>query len=353
MELTVARLAEYVGAELFGEGEGLVNGVGPLGSAGKDKVSFVSELKYLRTIDNSAAAALIVPKRLEGLGKPQLVVKDVQSALIRALEIFAPELGKPAEGIDPTAKIGQSVSIGKTASVGPNVIIDDDVHIGEGTVIRGGAVIGQGSKIGRSSRIDANVVIYHQCTVGNNVIIQANSTIGGTGFGYTFIEGTHKLVPHNGGVVIEDFVEIGANTCIDRAKFGNTVIGAGTKIDNLVQIAHNVTIGKCCLIAGMVGIAGSCRLGDRVILAGQAGVVDHVEIGDGAVVGAKSAVTNNVKAGQQVFGLPATDKTESLKVIGLTRRLPKLREQMVELARRIERLELEMSALEGRHRGGT
>jgi len=352
MELTVARLAEHIGAELFGEGGGVLKGVGPLESAGEDEVSFVSDLKYLRKSYNSAAGAFIVPKRLENLSKPQLVVKNVQPALIRALEVFAPKLDKPSEGIDPTARIARNVRIGRTASIGPNVIIDRDAQVGENTVVGGGTAIGQGSIIGKNCRIDPNVVIYHQCTVGNNVIIQANSTIGGTGFGYVFVDGAHELIPHNGGVVIEDFVEIGANTCIDRAKFGNTVIGAGTKIDNLVQIAHNVVIGRCCLIAGMVGIAGSCKLGDGVILAGQVGVVDHVEIGDGVVVGARSVVTTNIKSGQQVLGTPAIEKTESLRLIGLTRRLPKLRELTAELARRIESLELELSALKGRRHEG-
>jgi UDP-3-O-[3-hydroxymyristoyl] glucosamine N-acyltransferase len=177
------------------------------------------------------------------------------------------------------------------------------------------------------------------CRLGNNVVIQANSTIGSTGFGYSFIGGAHRLIPHNGGVVIEDFVEIGANCCVDRAKFGNTIIGAGTKIDNLVQIAHNVVIGKCCLIAGQVGISGSCKIGDGVVLAGQVGLVDNIEIGDGVMVGARSAIINNVAAGKKMFGYPATEKTEALRVVGLTRHLPKMAELLKQLRKRIERLE--------------
>jgi UDP-3-O-[3-hydroxymyristoyl] glucosamine N-acyltransferase len=187
--------------------------------------------------------------------------------------------------------------------------------------------------------LDSNIVIYHNCRLGNNVIIQANTTIGSIGFGYSFIDGKHKLIPHNGAVVIEDFVEIGANCCVDRAKFGNTIIGAGTKIDNLVQIAHNVVIGKCCIIAGQAGISGSCKLGDGVVMGGQSGVADNIEIGDGTMVGGKSGVISNVAAGQQLLGMPAIDRKESLRVTAFARRLPKLVEQIKQLINRVERLE--------------
>ena len=183
------------------------------------------------------------------------------------------------------------------------------------------------------------MVVYHNCVVGNNVVIQANSVIGSTGFGYYFIDGAHRLIPHNGGVVIEDFVEIGANCCVDRAKFGNTIIGAGTKIDNLVQVAHNVIIGKCCLIAGLVGIAGSCKVGDGVVVAGQAGLGDNIEIGESTIVGPKAGVVQSVAGGQQVIGMPAIDKMEAFRIFNLTRRLPKMVELLRDLGERIRRLE--------------
>jgi UDP-3-O-[3-hydroxymyristoyl] glucosamine N-acyltransferase len=193
--------------------------------------------------------------------------------------------------------------------------------------------------VGKNCRLDSNVVVYHNCHIGDNVIIQANSTIGSTGFGYAFIDGVHKLIPHNGRVVIEDFVEIGANCCIDRAKFGDTVVGAGTKIDNLVQIAHNVVIGKCCVIAGQAGIAGSCKLGDGVVLGGQTGLADNIEIGNGTMVGGQSGVARNVPAGQQVAGRPAIDVREALRISSLRMRLPKLAAHLKELTKRVERLE--------------
>lgn len=345
MRLTVAQLAKRLGAELVdppGTGDGLgrqISAVGAVETACQSDVTFITSDRHLAALEKSQAGAVIVDRRLDGVAKPQLIVKNVDAALIKALNIFAPKLKPPAEGIDPTAKIGQNVRIAKGVAIGAGVVIDDGVEIGPNSVISSGCKIGENSRIGKNCRLDSNVVVYYNCRLGNNVIIQANSTIGSVGFGYSFVDGAHRLIPHNGGVIIEDFVEIGANSCVDRAKFGNTIIGAGTKIDNLVQIAHNVVIGKCCLIAGQVGISGSCKLGDGVVLGGQVGVVDNIEIGDGTMVAGKSGVMNNVAAGQQLAGTPAIDKRETLRIIGLTKRLPKLVEQVKQLIKRIERLE--------------
>jgi len=287
----------------------------------------------------SRAGAVIVGERIEGLAMPQLIVRNVDAALIEALGIFAPRLKRQEEGIDPSAKVGQDVKIAQGVSIEAGAVISDKAEIGQGSVIGSGCKIGENSSIGANCRLDGNVVVYHNCRIGNNVIIQANSTIGSTGFGYCCIEGEHKLIPHNGGVVIEDFVEIGANCCVDRAKFGNTVIGAGTKIDNLVQIAHNVIIGRCCLIAGQVGIAGSCKIGDGVVLGGQAGVTDNIKIGDGAMIGGQSGVFQDVPPKGRLFGTPATGIAEASKIISLTKRLPKLAETVKQLRKRIEKLE--------------
>jgi len=339
MKLTVAQLAERIGAELVGDGSGQISAVGAAEAAGESDVTFITNDRHIPHLKKSRAGAVIAARRIEGLARPQLIVKNVNAALIETLNVFAPKLRAAAEGIDPTAKIGQNVKIAKGVSVGAGVVIEDGAEIGENSIIASWCKIGENSRLGKNCRLDSNVVVYHNCTVGNNVIIQANSTIGSTGFGYSFIDGSHKLIPHNGGVVIEDFVEIGANCCVDRAKFGNTIIGAGTKIDNLVQIAHNVVIGKCCLIAGQVGISGSCKLGDGVVLAGQVGVVDNIEIGDGVMVGAQSGITRDVAAGQQIFGSPAIERTEALRIVGLTRHLPRLAESLKQLRKRIERLE--------------
>jgi len=342
MGLTIAQLAKRLGAELVSSPEGIerqISAVGAVEAACQSDVTFITDDRHLAALKNSRAGAVIVAKRLKDLSKPQLIVKNVDAALIEALKVFAPKLKAPDEGIDPTARIGKQVKIAKGVAVGAGVIIDDGAEIGLNSVIGSGCKIGQNSKIGKNCRLDSNVVIYHNCRIGDNVIIQANSTIGSIGFGYSFIDGAHRLIPHNGGVMIEDFVEIGANCCVDRAKFGNTIIGAGTKIDNLVQIAHNVVIGKCCLIAGQVGISGSCKLGDGVVLGGQVGLADNIEIGDGTMVAGKSGVMNSVAAGLQLAGMPAIDKRETLRIIGLTMRLPKLAEQVKQLAKRLEKLE--------------
>jgi len=342
MRLTVAQLAKRLEAELAGQVEGAgrqISAVGPVETADESEVTFVSDEKHKAALEGSRAGAVIVSERIDDLDKPQLIVKNVNAALIKALNIFAPQLKAVTAGIDPTAKLARDVKIAEGVFVGAGVVIDDGVEIGENSIIHNGCKIGENSKIGKNCRIDSNVVIYHNCRLGNNVVIQANSTVGSTGFGYSFIEGAHRLIPHNGGVVIEDFVEIGANCCIDRAKFGNTIIGAGTKIDNLVQIAHNVVIGKCCLIAAQAGISGNCKLGDGVVLGGQVGLADNIEIGDGAMIGAQSGVHDSIAGGQQFAGSPALEKRESFRIYGLLRRLPKMAKQLKQLSKRIESLE--------------
>ena len=342
MKITIAQLAKRLEAELAGKVDGIsrqISAVGPVETADESEVTFVSDDKHKAALEGSHAGAVIVSARLDGLDKPQLVVKNVNAALITALNIFAPKLKAVTAGIDPTAKLAHDVKIAEGVFVGAGVVIDDGVEIGQNSVIGSGCKIGENSKLGKNCRLDSNIVIYHNCRLGNNVVIHANSTIGSTGFGYSFIEGAHRLIPHNGGVVIEDFVEIGANCCIDRAKFGNTIIGAGTKIDNLVQIAHNVEIGKCCLIAAQAGISGSCKLGDGVVLGGQVGLADNITLGNGVMIGAQSGVGHSIEAGQTFFGSPALEKKEAFRIIGLRRRLPKMAEQLKQLIKRVEKLE--------------
>ena len=339
MRLTVAQLAERLGAELVGDGTVPISSVGSVEAADDSAITFIADDKHKACLEKSLAGAVIVGSRIEGLTRPQLVVDNVDKALVDALSVFAPPLKGASEGIDPAAQVADDAQIAEGVSIGPGVVIDSGVQIGANTVIASGCRIGENSKLGKNSRLDSNVVVYHNCRIGDNVIIQANSTIGSMGFGYSFIDGRHQLVPHNGGVVIEDFVEIGANCCVDRAKFGNTIIGAGTKIDNLVQIAHSVVIGKCCLIAGLVGIAGSCRLGDGVVLAGQVGLADNIEIGDGVIVGAQAGVANSVPGGKQIIGSPAIDHKKQLKIFSLVFRLPRLAEQVKQLDARVEKLE--------------
>ncbi len=342
MALTVAELAKGIGAEIVGGSDRLdreITSVQPLATAGGSDVAFVTDSRHEAAAKKSGALAVIVAKAIEGLPAAQLVVQNVNTALIATLERFAPTLKLPAEGVDASARIGQDVRMGEQVSIGPHAVIGDRVEIGAGTVIGAGCTIGEESKIGSHCRLDSYVVVYHRCTIGNSVILQSHSTIGSMGFGYAFIDGSHRLVPHNGGVVIEDFVEIGANTCVDRAKFGNTIIGAGTKIDNLVQIGHNVVIGKCCLLAAQVGVAGSCRLGDGVVLAGQVGLADNIEIGAGTMVGAQAGVMSSVPAGERIAWSPAVNVKEATRIIAHLFRLPKLSQQIKRLTAKVEKLE--------------
>ena len=342
MEITIEQLAKRINAELAGNDKffsSRISSVAPIKSANKNNVTFVADDKHKASIRDSQAGAVIVSKSIENLEMPQLIVDNVNKALIEAMKILAPKLKTPVPGIHPSAIIAENVKIDKGVSIGQRVVIDEAVVISSDTIIRSGCKIGENTKIGKNCRIDSNVVIYHNCILGNNVVVQANSTIGSDGFGYVLVDGAPRHIPHNGGVIIEDFVEIGANCCIDRAKFDNTIIGAGTKIDNLVQIAHNVVIGKCCLIAGQVGIAGSSKLGDGVVLAGQVGIIDNLDIGSGVVVGAKSGVVKSAPAGQKLAWTPAYEWNEAMRIMVHVRHLSKMAEQLKKLTKRIERLE--------------
>lgn len=342
MNVTIEELARRLGAQMLGapaDGRVELTGIRPVDAADVGDVTFVTDAKYAAAAGSSKAAAVIVAKPIDGLPKPQLVVKDVNAALIETLNVFAPPAPPVVEGVDPSARVGANVRLAAGVSVGPYAVIENDVQIGARTIVGSGCRIGRGTQIGADCRLDSHVVVYHGCTLGHHVIIQANSTIGAVGFGYAFIDGAHRLIPHHGGVVIEDFVEIGANTCVDRAKFGNTIVGAGTKIDNLVQIAHNVVIGKCCLIAAQVGVAGSCRLGDGVVLAGQVGLADNIEIGAGTMVGAQAGVMNNVPPGERLAWSPAINVKEAGRVVASVLRLPKLVQEIRRLTAKVDRLE--------------
>jgi len=342
MALTIAEIAKRLGAELVGSGKDPgheIAAVQTVSGATDCDVTFITDARHEAALADSAAAAVIVAKSVDGLDMLQLVVADVNAALIRLLTDLAPAVKAPPEGVDPTAKLGANVQLGPGVSIGPHVVVADDVQIGPATVVGPGCTIGEGTTIGAHCRLDSHVVIYHHCSIGDHVVIQGNCTIGAVGFGYTYLDGAHRLFPHNGAVVIEDFVEIGANTCVDRGKFGNTIVGAGTKIDNLVQIGHNVVIGKHCLIASQVGVAGSCRLGDGVVLAGQVGLKDNIEIGAGVTVTAQAGVMGDVAPGETLAWSPAIPQKDALRVVGNVLRLPKIAQQLKRLKAKVDKLE--------------
>lgn len=336
--MPLGELAERIGARLIGDASVTISGVHTLRDAGPSEVSFLASPKLAKALGNTKAGAVIVAGPLESCPAAQLVVDNVNRGLIAALKLFAPSLSRYT-GIHPTATIDPEAVIDPAAAIGPCAVIARGVTIGARTVIGPGCWIGDNSVIGADCRLDSHVAVYHNCRVGDGCIIQANTTIGATGFGYTYIDGQHCLIPHNGGVVIEDGVEIGSNCCVDRAKFGNTVIGAGTKIDNLVQIGHNVQIGKQCLFAGQSGVGGSTQIGNGVIFAGMAGIIDNRTVGDRAVICAKTAATKDIPADQAVMGMPPQEMHRELRCASVYQRLPELAKEIKELTQKVTKLE--------------
>ena len=336
--MLLADIATKLQANLIGDGQKDITGVNTIQDASPSEVCFLASEKHAKKMLESSAAAVLTDKPITDCAAAQVVVANVNASLIVLLKLFAPSL-TPLQGIHPTAVIEPTAKLSTAVTVGPGAYISHGVTIGENTFIGPHCSIGENTHIGVGCRLDSNVVVYHNCRIGNKCIIQANATIGATGFGYSYIDGQHQLVPHNGGVILEDGVEIGANTCVDRAKFGNTIVGAGTKIDNLVQIAHNVKMGRLCLLAGQVGIAGSTEIGDGVMFAGHSGAADNIKIGDRSIIATKSAATRDVPAGQTVLGMPPQNLRRELKCISVYQRLPELAKEIKQIEKKIEKLE--------------
>jgi UDP-3-O-[3-hydroxymyristoyl] glucosamine N-acyltransferase len=342
MKLTIKDLAEKIHAQVIGidvDDTRTIGAVSAMDVAGPEHVTFITSERHLAGAARCQAGAVLVAEVCEDLTCPQLVVDCVDRALIDCLTLLAPPLKPDPQGVHATAIVADSVQLGQDVCIGPGVVIEEDAVIGAGVTLKAGCKIGQGVKIGDHTRLDWNVVIYHGCSIGAHVIIQANSTIGAVGFGYAHYGGVHTLVPHNGAVIIEDFVEIGSNCCVDRAKFANTVVGTGTKMDNLVQIGHNVVIGKCCLLASQVGVAGSTTVGNGVVMAGQVGVADNITIGDGVTIAAQSGVMSHVPAGQTVVWSPALEQSQAMRVVGEVLRLPKTAKRVRQMCKRLDKLE--------------
>jgi UDP-3-O-[3-hydroxymyristoyl] glucosamine N-acyltransferase len=334
----ISELASMLGGRLYGDGEKAVKALNSIALAGDGDITFAGEKKYFSRLKDCKASAVIISEKVEEISMPQIVVANVDNAIITVLGALAPQ--RPAKsGIHQTALVSEGAQIGKNVYIGAFVFVDDGAIIGDDTIIENGSSIGYNTAIGKNCRIDANVAIYNECRIGNNCIIQSGAVIGGTGFGYRPVNNMPQLIPHYGGVVIEDFVEIGANTCIDRAKFGDTVIGFGTKIDNLVQIAHNCKIGKCCLIAAQVGLAGSCEFGDGVIVGGQGGATDHVKVASGATLAGRAVATSNIDCPAVIYGFPGREIGKAMKAAAEANRLPRTVQRIKELEKRVAQLE--------------
>ncbi len=333
MELKLKEIAKIVEGQIIGDENIIIRNADGLSSAGHEDISFLSDLKYLRELEKTCAGAIIVPETLSNkvtrsIAKKNLVkVKNPYFAFTKILKLLNEEKKMYPQGIHPTAIIGKNVKLGKNVALGAYTIISDDAEIDEGTIIYPHCYIGNKTKIGKNCLIYPRVCIREGISVGDQVIIHSGTVIGSDGFGFLpHPEATlgHHKIPQIGTVEIGNDVEIGANCTIDRATVGKTKIGRGTKIDNLVQIAHNVEIGENCLIVAQVGIAGSTKIGKNVILAGQAGVTDHVTIGNNVKVGGRAGVISNLPSGVTVSGFPAREHHKMLKIQALTERLPEM-----------------------------
>jgi len=341
MCMTVQTIADIVSGQVEGDPAVEVTGVAPIDAATATDVTFAIDARRAAGLVNCSAGAAIVTRDAPPAEMPLVRVDDVNAAMAALLGHLAPAEDLPAGGIDPTACIAQDAELGPDVAVGPGVVIGPRARVGSGSALCANVSVGADVVIGQDVVLFDGVVIRHGCEVGSRVRIGPNSVIGFEGFGYYRADGVHHRVPHAGAVIIEDDVDIGACTCVDRGKLGPTRIGAGTKIDNLVQIGHTVQVGRACLMAGQVGIAGSARLGDEVVIGGNAGLRDNITVGDGVQCAAFSAVAGDVPAGQTVAGVPAVPARDAYRIIMARAKLP-------ELLKRVRSLESRLKALESR-----
>ncbi|MDI6827239.1 MAG: UDP-3-O-(3-hydroxymyristoyl)glucosamine N-acyltransferase [Armatimonadota bacterium] len=335
---TLGEIAELVGGEACGDLNTIITGAADISDAREGDIVFAESQKLMTEAEQSAASAIITSFEISGDSKPVIRVQNPRYAFARVLEAFSPAVEREV-GIHPSAYIGQNVAIGERVSVGFNAYIGRDVVLGDDVTICPFAYIGNFVHIGDGCTIHPFVSIYDGVTIGKRVTIHSGSVIGADGFGYTRVGDRHYKIPQIGTVVIHDDVEIGANVTIDRARTGKTEIGSGTKIDNLVQIAHNCTIGENCIIVAQVGLSGSITVGNRVILAGQAGLKDHITIGDDAVICARSGVIGDISPGAFVSGYPARSHKEQMRIAAATQKLPELAKLIRELEKRVKALE--------------
>ncbi|HUT86321.1 MAG TPA: UDP-3-O-(3-hydroxymyristoyl)glucosamine N-acyltransferase [Elusimicrobiales bacterium] len=327
MNITAQKLTEITNGKLLGNKDFKIESIKSLTSADEKSLSYLADAAKLNLLQNTKAGLLILPAKLEGEKLPCteniIFCKDPQAAFITALNYFQ-DIANPKKKakIHSTAIIDNDAKLGSDIFIGANCIVCKNAVVGGGTTIEANSFIGENVKIGRNCHIYPTVTVREKCRIGNNCIIHSGAVIGSDGFGYTKCEDIYIKIPQIGTVIIGDNVEIGVNTTIDRAALDETVIGEGTKIDNLVQIAHNVKIGRNCIIVSQVGIAGSAVIGDNVILSGQVGISDHIEIGKNAIVTAQSGVMSKVEENEIVFGSPARPHKTAMKIQAILSKLP-------------------------------
>ncbi len=342
MQRTLKEIAKLINGEIVGDADIIITGVAGIEEASEGDITFLANPKYLPLLERTRASAVITFRNIEAKTKPLIRTDNPSLAFAKIVSSLIPHQIKRPCGIHPTAILGKNISLGRDVAIGPYAVIEDGVLIGDKTIIYANCYVGANTEIGSNTLIYPSVSIRENIEIGSRVIIHSGVVIGSDGFGYVSLEGIHHKIPQVGTVVIEDDVEIGANVTIDRARFDKTIIGRGTKIDNLVHIAHNVVIGQNCLIVAQVGISGSTRIGNNVILAGQVGLVGHINIGDNAIVMAQSGVSKSVPANTTVWGYPAKPADIAKRINASVQNLPRLYEKVEELKKKIEELEAKL-----------
>lgn len=339
--MKLSELAEKIDGVLEGDGSIEVLSVAAVGDAAADQVSFIANPKYASAAASTKAGAVIVPEDWSSECPAALIrAKNPDAAFAAAAGLFYTPVPAPVPGIHPSAVVAEDAVLAEGVTVGPHAVIESGAEIGANTVISAQCYIGHQSRIGADSFLYPQVSLRENVTIGDRVIIHNGTVVGSDGFGYSVgSDGARTKIPQIGTVVIEDDVELGANVCVDRARFGQTRIGKGTKIDNLVQIAHNVIIGEHSVMCGQAGTSGSTTIGSRVILAGQAGLAGHLKVGDGAIVGAQSGVMSDIDPNAFVIGSPAMPHMKFKKSVANTLLLPKLKERVVALEKKVRQLE--------------
>lgn len=341
--ISLETIAKAIKAEVVGDAGAItVTGVSSLEEAGPRDLAYVAAGRFAKAASRSKAAAFVVEGQIPELNRAQLVAANPAYAFACIVQrFFTPPYR--ARGIAEWVVRGKDVQVGPAVSIYPFVTLGDRVRIGARVTLHPGVCIGDDCQVGDDSILYPNVTVRERCRIGRRVIIHSGAVVGSDGFGYVQHEGRHHKIPQIGTVIIEDDVELGANVAVDRATFGQTVVKRGTKVDNLVQIAHNVLIGEDCVLAGQVGIAGSTIVGHHVMVGGQAGVADHLTIGDRVMIAARSGVTANLEAGQVVSGSPVMPHELSVKAHAILPRLPELRQRVRDLERRVRALESQMN----------
>lgn len=340
---TAAQIAEQVQGEVLGDATTVIKGLAPADAAKDGDLTFAEKEAHFLAAERSAASAILISGPCTCATKTLIRVRNPRVAFAKVLPLFFP-VEQPAAGIHPSAVIAATAVVHENAHIGPNCVVGERVHIGARSVLMGGNHVAHDSRLGEDVSLFPNVVVYPRTSIGNRVTIHAGTVIGSDGYGYVFDAGIHVKMLQVGNVVIHDDVEIGANAAIDRGALGSTIIGSGTKIDNLVHVAHNVTIGRHCLIMGQVGFAGSTRLGDYAVIASQSGIAGHLSIGRQATVGAKSGVMRDVPDGGVVLGIPAMpDKQAKRQIIGVMQ-LPETTRRVRELERLVQELTSRLDA---------